>query len=214
MLKPTFKASIILFLTALFASHAFAGVFFSVNIAPPVIPVYAQPACPGDGYIWTPGYWAYGDSGYYWVPGTWVFAPRPGFLWTPGYWGSGGGMYLWHAGYWGPHVGYYGGVNYGYGYFGSGFAGGRWEGGAFQYNRAVTNVNVTNIHNTYVDHTVVREVTNNNSGSNFRQGQPQHREVASAHVSHAAAVAAHNPHQEAPHRENHAGGRNPHSQRQ
>ena len=43
---------------------AHAGVFVSVAVAPPAIPVYAQPLCPGDGYIWTPGYWAYGDDGY------------------------------------------------------------------------------------------------------------------------------------------------------
>src|SRR5215472_18993243 len=102
------------------------GVGISVHIGPPALPVYAQPICPGAGYIWTPGYWAYGPMGYYWVPGTWVVAPTPGFLWTPGYWGWGGGAYIWHAGYWGPHVGFYGGVNYGFGYFGAGFAGGYW----------------------------------------------------------------------------------------
>src|ERR1700682_3660195 len=70
---------------------SFAGIFVSVSIAPPALPVYSQPFCPGDGYIWTPGYWAYGDEGYYWVPGTWVMASQVGFLWTPGYWGWGGG---------------------------------------------------------------------------------------------------------------------------
>ena len=84
------------------ACSSFASVFLSVAIAPPGLPVYAQPICPGDGYLWTPGYWAYGEAGYFWVPGTWVLAPRPGVLWTPGYWGWGGGAYLWHAGYWGP----------------------------------------------------------------------------------------------------------------
>ncbi len=34
-----------------------AGVFLSVHIAPPALEVYAQPMCPTDGYIWTPGYW-------------------------------------------------------------------------------------------------------------------------------------------------------------
>ena len=81
--------------------------------------------------MWTPGYWAYGDDGYYWVPGTWVPAPYVGALWTPGYWGWGGGLYVWHPGYWGPHVGYYGGVNYGFGYMGIGFVGGMWAGSAF-----------------------------------------------------------------------------------
>ncbi len=45
---------------------------------------------PGDGYVWTPGYWAWGDDiqDYYWVPGTWVPAPEPEYLWTPGYWAA------------------------------------------------------------------------------------------------------------------------------
>ena len=30
---------------------------------------------PGSGYLWTPGYWAYGPEGYFWVPGTWVQPP-------------------------------------------------------------------------------------------------------------------------------------------
>ena len=105
------------------SGSSFAGVFVSVNIAPPVLPVYAQPPCPGDGYIWTPGYWAYSSDGYYWVPGTWVVAPEPGLLWTPGYWGWNGGAYIWHIGYWGPHIGFYGGVNYGFGYFGEAMIG-------------------------------------------------------------------------------------------
>ena len=48
------------------------------SFAPPALPVYEQPLCPGEGYLWTPGYWAYdNDYGdYYWVPGTWVMAPE------------------------------------------------------------------------------------------------------------------------------------------
>src|SRR5215467_12191369 len=130
-------------------ASSFGAVFISVGFAPPALPVYEQPYCPGEGYIWTPGYWAYGPDGYYWVPGTWVLAPEPGFLWTPGYWGWGGSAYIWHPGYWGPHIGFYGGVNYGFGYFGVGYVGGYWNAGVFNYNTAVTNVNVTTIHNTY-----------------------------------------------------------------
>src|SRR5882757_7818211 len=106
---------------------SFAQLSINIRIGPPILPVYAQPICPGDGYIWTPGYWAYGPEGYYWIPGTWVVAPTPGLLWTPGYWGWGEGVYVWHAGYWGPHVGFYGGVNYGFGYFGTGYGGGYWN---------------------------------------------------------------------------------------
>ena len=121
---------------------SFGEVFISVNFAPPVLPVYEQPACPEDGWMWTPGYWAYDYdiSDYYWVPGTWVPAPYEGALWTPGYWGWGNGVYVWHPGYWGDHVGYYGGVNYGFGYFGIGFVGGMWRGHDFVYNTAVMRV--------------------------------------------------------------------------
>src|SRR5580658_8923520 len=101
---------------------SFGAVAVSITIAPPILPVYSQPICPGAGYMWTPGYWAWGPAGYYWVPGTWVMAPFIGALWTPGYWGWGAGVYLWHAGYWGPHVGFYGGINYGFGYIGVGYA--------------------------------------------------------------------------------------------
>jgi hypothetical protein len=140
-----------------------AGVAIAITIAPPVLPVYTQPPCPSDGYLWMPGYWAYGAVGYYWVPGTWVLPPRPGLLWTPGYWGFGGGVYGWHAGYWGPHVGFYGGVNYGFGYVGSGFQGGYWSGGHFLYNTAVTRVNVTTVRNVYTRTVVVNRTYINNT---------------------------------------------------
>src|SRR3984957_17307770 len=39
---------------------------------PPPLPEYEQPPCPEDGWMWTPGYWAYSTGGYYWIPGTWV----------------------------------------------------------------------------------------------------------------------------------------------
>lgn len=117
----------------------YAGV--AVGFAPPAIPATVQPPCPGDGFLWTPGYWAYDPvRGYYWVAGAWVLAPAVGLLWTPGYWAWESAGYRWHAGYWGPRVGFYGGVNYGSGYFGSGYRGGYWEHGAFNYNRSVNNI--------------------------------------------------------------------------
>ena len=60
---------------------------------PPPLPEYDQPPAPGDNYIWTPGYWSYGDAGYYWVPGAWVIAPYVDALWTPPYWGYTDGRY-------------------------------------------------------------------------------------------------------------------------
>ena len=148
-MRKLFLTLPLLAIVLLTAAPSFAGVFLSVNIAPPALPVYAQPICPAPGYLWTPGYWGYGPVGYYWVPGVWVQPPMVGVLWTPGYWGWGDGFYRWHAGYWGPHVGFYGGVNYGFGYTGVGFYGGYWAGGRFNYNRSVMNVNTTIIHNTY-----------------------------------------------------------------
>lgn len=121
----------------------------SVRIGPPPLPVYVQPWCPAPGYIWVPGYWAWDGYDYFWVPGQWVLAPEPGLLWTPGYWGWQEGFYRWHPGYWGPRVGFYGGINYGFGYFGVGYAGGYWRGGAFFYNTTVNRVQVTVVHNVY-----------------------------------------------------------------
>jgi WXXGXW repeat (2 copies) len=149
---------------------SFAGIFISVGIAPPVLPVYTQPLCPGDGYLWTPGYWAYGPAGYYWVPGVWVRPPQVGVLWTPGYWGWGGSAFIFHEGYWGPHIGFYGGVNYGFGYGGVGFEGGYWHGGVFAYNRSVSNINVTNVHNVYNKTVVVNNVTVNRVSYNGGAG--------------------------------------------
>jgi hypothetical protein len=154
------------FLALPFAT-SFAQVEFSVGWAPPPLPVYEQPPCPVAGYIWTPGYWDYGyDVGdYYWVPGVWVPPPRVGLLWTPGWWGWSNGAYAFNQGYWGPTVGFYGGVNYGYGYTGNGYWGGRWEGNAFRYNTAVTRVNTNVVHNTFVDRSVVNNQVNTNRAS-------------------------------------------------
>jgi hypothetical protein len=173
----------------------------SVRIAPPALPVYAQPICPGPGYIWTPGYWAWNDDdGYYWVPGTWVVAPV-GLLWTPGYWGWGGGLYAWHPGYWGPHVGFYGGINYGFGYGGVGFAGGEWRRGSFFYNRSVTNVNVTNVTNVYNKTVIVNNTTVNNVSYNGGSGgvtaRPTPRELAAEREPHQAVLATQTQHEQA-----------------
>jgi len=122
----------------------------SVTIGPPEIPVYDQPPIPEPGYIWTPGFWQWSpDAGYFWVPGTWVLPPEAGLLWTPPYWGWSDGVYLFHDGYWGQSVGYYGGINYGYGYGGNGYQGGRWHDGDFVYNRTVNNFGSVPVRNSY-----------------------------------------------------------------
>src|SRR3984885_5674317 len=179
------------------ASHAQVAV--SITVAPPALPVYVQPVCPGDNYIWTPGYWAWSDddADYYWVPGTWVQAPTPGFLWTPGYWGWNNGMYAWNAGYWGPQIGFYGGVNYGFGYGGVGFEGGYWRGGSYFYNRAAVNVggvHITNVKN--------RTIVNSGNHAAFNgpggiQAHATAHELAAEHDHHFEATALQRDHEHA-----------------
>ncbi len=158
--------------------------------APPPLLNDEQPPCSEDGSLWTPGYWAWSGGGYYWVPGAWVLPPRVGVLWTPGYWGYSGGVYVFHAGYWGPHIGFYGGINYGFGYGGAGFAGGRWVGNSFVYNRAVSNVDATIVRNTY-NQTVVDNLTVNKASYNGGPGGTT--AVATAEERAAASEAHHAP---------------------
>src|ERR1700740_36819 len=153
-------------MVVLIGGASFAQIGISVSFGPPALPVYEQPLCPAEGYIWVPGYWAYDYDyeDYYWVPGTWVEAPEGGYLGTPGSWAWDGNGYIFHDGYWGPHVGFYGGITYGYGYFGEGYEGGRWDNRRFYYNQSVSNVNVTNVRNVY-NTTVVNNSTTANRGS-------------------------------------------------
>jgi hypothetical protein len=177
---------------------AMAQIGISIQIAPPPLPVYEQPPIPDVGYLWTPGYWAYADAGYYWVPGTWVEPPQVGVLWTPPYWGWLGGRYEFHGGYWGATVGFYGGVNYGFGYGGFGYEGGRWEGGRFAYNSSVNNfggVHVTNVYNRTVN-------VNNSTHTSFNGGpggiaaQPTAAERAAASERHIPPTGAQTSHVE------------------
>jgi WXXGXW repeat (2 copies) len=174
-----------------------AQIGITVAFGPPALPIYDQPICPGDGFLWTPGYWAYdADDGYYWVPGTWVEAPEPGFLWTPAWWGWENGAFLFHEGYWANEVGFYGGIYYGFGYFGTGFEGGRWDGGHFFYNRAVLHVDV-NIHNVYNTTVVHNEVVNRvsyNGGEGGITARPTDRERAVEQQRHIPPVAAQTQH--------------------
>lgn len=195
-------AVVLLALLLGFTARSNAQFGISVSFGPPALPVYVQPPCPGDGYMWTPGYWSwdndYGD--YYWVPGTWVMAPEPGYLWTPPWWGWENGEYLFHDGYWGLHIGFYGGINYGFGYTGEGYWGGRWDGDRFFYNRSVTNINVTNIRNVYNE----RIVNNYNNGEMNRasynggpggiNARPRAEDRIAAGEHHIGSVAAQNEH--------------------
>jgi hypothetical protein len=101
-------------------SGAQIGVSITVGVMPPPIPVYAQPPIREEGYLWVPGYWEFFN-----------------------------GAYRWHPRYWGRHVGYYGGINYGFGYFGFGYIGGSWDHGRLCYNIAINNFGSHHITNVY-----------------------------------------------------------------
>lgn len=194
------KRSLLLFATLLACAmplaRSSAEVSFSVNIAPPALQVEEQPLCPQDGYLWTPGYWAWDDGAYYWVPGVWVAPPSVGLLWTPGYWGYSGGHYGFYDGYWGPSVGFYGGINYGYGYGGRGYYGGRWDGGTFRYNTAITRVNTSVVHNTYEDrsfHNITsgRTSFNGPGGVHVRPNAEERAAMTRSHVPPTGAQLSH-----------------------
>jgi hypothetical protein len=186
-----------LILAPLAPASAQIGIGVNISIAPPELPVYEQPPLPAEGWLWNPGYWAYGDEGYYWVPGTWVEPPQPGLLWTPGYWGYNEGAYVFNQGYWGPHVGFYGGVNYGYGYNGAGYFGGEWRGGVFAYNRDAVRdfggVHVTNVYNQTI---VVNRTTNvsYNGGPRGIEARPTQEQVQYSHEPHVQRTALQDAH--------------------
>jgi hypothetical protein len=113
--------------------------------------------------------------------------PAPGYLWTPGYWG--------------PHVGFYGGVNYGFGFGGVGFAGGEWRGGAFAYNSAVANFGGVHVTNVYENRTIVEQntiVNNNHVSFNGEGGISAHAsatELQAEHEEHVQATAEQSQHE-------------------
>jgi hypothetical protein len=184
----------------LFPLASKAQISVSVTVAPPPLPVYEQPAIPESGYIWTPGYWSYGPEGYFWVPGTWFQPPQYGLLWTPGYWAWSDGAFLWNAGYWAPEIGFYGGVNYGFGYPGHGYEGGYWRDRNFYYNRTVNNITDVHVTNVYTK-TVVNDVTVNRvsyvGGAGGVVARPTSQEQQVARGSHTPPTAVQTQHREA-----------------
>ena len=97
----------------------------------------------------------------------------------------------------GPHIGFYGGVNYGFGYNGFGYGGGEWRGNNFFYNRSVNNVRNVNITNVY-DRTVVNNNSNNrvsfNGGNGGVRAQPTPEQAAAAHEQHVGVTPAQQQH--------------------
>jgi hypothetical protein len=184
------------------AARAQVSIDIPVDLAPPPLPYYEQPVIPAEGYIWVPGFWAWDETqdDYYWVPGTWVEPPQPELLWTPAYWGWVDGRYLFHPGYWGREVGFYGGIDYGFGYAGDGYLGGRWDSGQFFYNRSVNNLENVRITNVYNQTVVVNNRINNvsfNGGNGGTLARPTPQQEAIARERHAEATPVQRHHIEA-----------------
>ena len=178
-------------MTAIPPAHAQGSVMVTVDFAPPPLPIYDQAAIPGPGYIWEPGYWAWSfDVGWYWVPGTWVLPPAVGLLWTPAYWAYSDGEYVLYDGYWAPEVGFYGGIDYGFGYTGYGYEGGYWNNGTFFYNTAVNNITnvITNVyHKPVVDRNRTR--ISYNGGPGGVRARPTPAQLAVAQGRHVPGTA-------------------------
>jgi WXXGXW repeat (2 copies) len=191
---------LVLSIAVLVLTHGAWAQVISVSFGPPALPVYEQPVLPQDGYLWVPGYWAFdNEDGYYWVPGTWVEPPQEGYLWTPGWWGWDNDAYMFHEGYWGPEVGWYGGINYGYGYSGYGYDGGRWDHGHFAYNTYVNRVNTEVIHNTYNarPERVSESHVSYNGGQGGVEARPTAQQEAYERQRHVGPVAAQTQHVQA-----------------
>jgi WXXGXW repeat (2 copies) len=167
------------------------GYVIQADEPPPPLPEYDQPPIPAPGYYWTPGYWAWNNYDYYWVPGAWVEPPQPGLLWTPGYWAFVGGVYAFRPGYWGQRVGFYGGVNYGFGYSGAGYQGGRWDNGRFFYNTTVNNLGAVHISNAYHQPIVANTTINRasfNGGAGGAVAKPTNEELLAEKEPHVPAT--------------------------
>src|SRR5712692_7444324 len=168
---PSIRSLLFALAIVVVSAASFPQVGISISFGPPALPVYEQPYCPAEGYLWTPGYWAYHYDGFFF-----------------------------NEGYWGPHVGFYGGIPYGFGYFGEGYEGGRWDNGRFFYNRSVNNVNVTNIHNVY-NTTVITNTTVNrvsyNGGTGGINARPRPEDEIAAREKHVPPVAVQTQHVQA-----------------
>jgi hypothetical protein len=59
--------AVLTFVSLSLTAPSFAQIGIAIRFGPPALPIYEQPPCPEEGYLWTPGYWAYDydDADYY-----------------------------------------------------------------------------------------------------------------------------------------------------
>ena len=86
-MKSAFIAALALALTGsgCFVAAPRHGVVVTTTDPPVPYDEETGPA-PGNGYVWTSGYWSWDGARYVWAPGTWACPPEPGYVWTrPGW---------------------------------------------------------------------------------------------------------------------------------
>src|SRR5208337_1355888 len=99
---------------------------------------------------------------------------------------------VFYAGYWAPTVGYYGGIDYGFGYTGVGYHGGYWRDHHFYYNRAVNNLgnaHIATVFNAPVPAPAAVTRVSYHGGQGGTTLRPTPAELAAAHEHHVAAAA-------------------------
>lgn len=82
------------------SAPAFGQIQIYIGTPPPPIRYEAPPPMPGEGFVWTAGFWEPHGPHYRWVPGRYVRAPYPGAHWTPARYEHGDKGWRMHQGYW------------------------------------------------------------------------------------------------------------------
>lgn len=85
---------------ATLAVPAFGQIHVYIGSAPPPIRYERRPPPPGEGFVWTDGYWGTQDGEYVWVPGRWQQAPYAGAYWSHPHYDHYNQGWRMHEGHW------------------------------------------------------------------------------------------------------------------
>ncbi len=82
------------------AAPAFSQIGVYIGTPPPPLRYEVQPPIPGEGYVWTDGYWNWGGNRYIWVPGRWQRPPYAGAYWSHPHYDHYDRGWQMHEGHW------------------------------------------------------------------------------------------------------------------
>jgi hypothetical protein len=82
------------------AAPAFAQVRVYIGGAPPPLRYERRPPPPGQGFLWTDGYWGNNGRNYNWVPGRWQQPPYAGAYYTHPHYDHYDRGWQMHEGHW------------------------------------------------------------------------------------------------------------------